>query len=262
MQLINEYRVAESLEEAYTLLQKKTNTIVAGNQWLRLARTRIGTAIDLSQLGLDKIEEKDDCFIIGAMVSLRELETSDALNGCFDGTLKEALRPIVGVQFRNTATIGGSIYGCFGFSDVLTLLLSFETEVVLYKEGRLPLSDFAARTAHERDVLTHIILHKDSARHIYQAVRRQATDFPVLAHAAAFDGEHGRLVVSVGARPAKAKRIEFEVGELTGDTAREVTEGINSEMKFGTNLRGSAAYRKKLAAVLTGRAIEHFLGTD
>lgn len=256
MQLINEYRVVESLEEAYTLLQKKTNAIVAGNQWLRLARTRIGTAIDLSGLGLDKIEETEEGFVIGAMVSLRELETSESLNSCFDGTFKEALKPIVGVQFRNTATVGGSVYGRFGFSDVLTLLLSLETEVELYREGRVPLVDFEARTAHERDILTHIIIHKDNAGHIYQSVRRQATDFPVLAHAVSYDKADGRLVVAVGARPAKAKRVECTALNLPEDTAGIVTDLVGREMNFGSNLRGSAGYRRKLAAVLTGRAVE------
>ena len=36
------------------------------------------------------------------------------------GAVREAVRHIVGVQFRNCATVGGSIYGRFGFSDVLT----------------------------------------------------------------------------------------------------------------------------------------------
>lgn len=263
MQTIKEYCVAESLEEAYTLIQKKTNAIVAGNQWLRLSRTKINTAIDLSKLNLDRIEEKDDCFIIGAMVTLRELETSEALNRCFNGTFREALKSIVGVQFRNTATIGGSVFGRFGFSDILTLLLSMDTEVELYKEGRLALSEFAGRTSHERDILKSIIIKKNSSGYIYQSVRNTATDFPVLAHAASFDKEKGILIMAVGARPARAKRIELilteeDKADITSLVDR-VTKEVNSSMSFGSNMRGSASYRKRLSEVLSRRALERLI---
>lgn len=260
MQTINEYCVAGSLEEAYALNQKKTNAIVAGNQWLRLSRRKINTAIDLSGLGLDKIEEREDCFVIGAMVTLRELETDEALNAGFGGTFKEALRSIVGVQFRNTATVGGSIFGRFGFSDVLTLLLAMETEVELYKEGRLPLQEFADRTEHGRDILTHIIIHKTASEYIYQSVRNTATDFPVLAHAAAFDREKCRLVLSIGARPARAKRMELALSpELSSGLEQWLKTEIDNHLNFGSNMRGSAPYRRQLAYVLSRRAIEGFL---
>ena len=42
---------------------------------------------------------------------------------------KESLCHIVGVQFRNCATVGGSIYGRYGFSDVLTMFLGMDTWV-------------------------------------------------------------------------------------------------------------------------------------
>ena len=35
--------------------------------------------------------------------------------------------------------MGGSVWGRFGFSDVLTLLLSIDTSVELYKGGIVPL---------------------------------------------------------------------------------------------------------------------------
>ena len=58
-------------------------------------------AIDLSSLGLDQIEEKEDCFKIGAMVTLRELELHEQLNKATGNVLHDALKDIVGVQLRN-----------------------------------------------------------------------------------------------------------------------------------------------------------------
>ena len=47
-------------------------------------------AIDLSGLGLDTIEETDTEFIIGAMVTLRELELHSALNDYFENAIRDA----------------------------------------------------------------------------------------------------------------------------------------------------------------------------
>ena len=62
------------------------------------------------------------------MCTLRQLETNTDLNRYFDGLMREMVRHIVGVQFRNGATVGGSLYGRYGFSDVLTALLVLDTE--------------------------------------------------------------------------------------------------------------------------------------
>lgn len=72
---IQNYRKVESIEEAYELNQKKANRIVGGMMWMRMGDNRINTAIDMSGLGLDKIEETEEEFKIGCMTSLRQLET-------------------------------------------------------------------------------------------------------------------------------------------------------------------------------------------
>ena len=56
MLTIREYKKAESLEEAYTLNQKKSNRVIGGMIWLKMETLNVGTAIDLSGLGLDTIE--------------------------------------------------------------------------------------------------------------------------------------------------------------------------------------------------------------
>ena len=57
---IKQYVKAESLEQAYELNQKKTNRIVGGMLWLKMSTAQIQTAIDLSGLGLDQIEESEE----------------------------------------------------------------------------------------------------------------------------------------------------------------------------------------------------------
>ena len=129
MMTIREYKRAESLEEAWQLNQKRPNRVLGGMIWLKMENINVGTAIDLSGLGLDTIEETDDGFSIGAMVTLRQLELNPGLAAYTDGAVRESVRHIVGVQLRNLATVGGSIYSRFGFSDVLTMFLALNASV-------------------------------------------------------------------------------------------------------------------------------------
>ena len=152
MLTIQNYVRAESLEEAYAFCQKKNNVVLGGMLWLKMQRNRVDTAIDLSGLGLDQIEETDSEYRLGAMVTLRQLELHPGLDRLTQGAMAESVRHIVGVQFRNLATVGGSVFGRFGFSDVLTLLLALEARVVLYHGGEQSLADFAA-APRQRDIL-------------------------------------------------------------------------------------------------------------
>lgn len=94
---------------------EKPNRILGGMIWLKMETINVGTAIDLSGLGLDTIEETEDSFSIGAMVTLRQLEKHPGLAAYTHGAMRETVRHIVGVQLRNLATVGGSIYSRFGF---------------------------------------------------------------------------------------------------------------------------------------------------
>lgn len=145
MLTIGNYVKAKTPEEAYELNQARSSRIMGGMMWMRLSNARVKTLIDISGLGLDQIEETEDEIRIGAMCTLRQIEQSEAVKKlCGDG-IEEAVRHIVGVQFRNQATVGGSIYGRFGFSDVLTAFLALDTYVELYDGGRICLAEFARK---------------------------------------------------------------------------------------------------------------------
>ena len=117
---IKNYKKVENLEEAWELNQKRTNRIIGGMLWVKMSDANVQTA-----------EE----FRIGCMVTLRQMELHEGLSHYTEGAVKDAFRHIVGVQFRNLATVGGSLFGRFGFSDVLTLLLALDCDVELYKGG-------------------------------------------------------------------------------------------------------------------------------
>ena len=255
MMTIREYKQAESLEEAWQLNQKKANRVLGGMIWLKMENINVGTAIDLSGLGLDTIEETEDGFSIGAMVTLRQLEEHPGLAAYTRGAVKEALRHIVGVQLRNLATVGGSIYSRFGFSDVLTLFMAMDCSVELYKGGIISLQEYAERP-YDRDILVRLIVKKEEAEFFYQSVRNSQTDIPVLTCAAA-RLENGNYRIAIGARPLKA--VLFELPAKAGVSAQELAQNFADEVKqkivTGSNMRGNAEYRRHLAGVLTKRAV-------
>ena len=69
MMTIREYARPATLEEAWQLNQKKPNRVLGGMLWLKMEKINVGTAIDLSALGLDTIEETDTEILIGAMAT-------------------------------------------------------------------------------------------------------------------------------------------------------------------------------------------------
>ena len=243
----------QSLEEAYELNQKRTNRILGGMLWMRMSNIQIQKAIDLSGLGLDKIEETEEEFSIGCMVTLRELELHTGLNTCFEGLIRRSVEDIVGVQFRNSATIGGSLFGRFGFSDVLTAFLVLDTYVELYKGGVCPLAEFASGKR-DNDILVRVIVKKTKGHYAYQSYRNTKTDFPVLAVAMA-QAEDG-VKTAVGARPQRA-----EVRIVT-DLERDTLKTLADSCAYGSNMRASAEYRKHLASVLLKRAAEEIQGKE
>ena len=245
-----DYVKVRDLEEAYELCQKRSSLVMTS-----LTKRVI---VDLSGLGLDQIEENQEEFRIGCMCSLRQMEIHSGLNDYFNGIFKECTRHIVGVQMRNCATVGGSIYGRFGFSDILTCMLALDSYVELYKEGIISLQEFAARPVgtKDRDILVRIIIRKDGRKAAYDSQRATRTDFPIIACCVSRLGNYWDI--SVGARPAKAKVIRMlDDGH---HSFQQLSEEAVSQFGFGTNLRGSKEYRRALAVVYVRRLMERLAG--
>lgn len=253
---ISQYVKAESLEQAYELNQKKNNVILGGMHWIKFMKRNIGTAIDLSDLGLDTIEETKDCFKIGAMVTLRQIEIHEGLNQLSNQAIRDSVKQIVGVQFRNMATVGGSIFGRYGFSDVLTIFLALDAKVELFHRGIISLEEFSM-LPQDNDIVVNLIVTKEQTKAIYLAHRNTQTDLPVLTCAVSKKGGNYRVVI--GARPKRA--VCFL------DTEHILEQGINEEsaaafgkfiadqIETGSNIRGSKEYRSILAGVLTKRGL-------
>ena len=272
----NQYVRAQSLDEAYELYQKKPNFVLGGMLWLKMKNKTLGTAIDLCDLGLDQIDEDENEFRIGAYATLRQIETHEALNAYTHGAIAESVRHIVGVQFRNVATVGGSIWGRFGFSDVMTIFRALGAKVQLHKAGIMDLDEFAALPRTTRDVLVSVIVPKNAKGVVYLSQRNQSTDFPVLTCAVA--NRSGRYVAVIGASPYMAEPVWDEEGILdclsdaktdgnaaltdnseTNAKIDKFAEYVAEHIRFGSNIRAGAEYREIICRVLTRRAVTQSL---
>ncbi|MDA8442914.1 MAG: FAD binding domain-containing protein [Peptococcaceae bacterium] len=248
----------DTVEEAYKILtDKRNNTVLGGCAYLKMGAKRIGTAVDLSKLQLDYIKEQEGYIEIGAMTSLRALETHSCLLDNFNGIVPLALGNIVGVQLRNVATLGASVFAKYGFSDLLTVLLALDTEVELHQAGRMSLTEFLDRP-YAKDILTRIFIKMDGRQASYQCLRNSAGDYPILN--VAVSRRNNRWQIVVGARPLKAKFALQTAAALTVNNPEpteiaRIAAAAAQELSFGTNIRATAAYRRAMCKVLVQRAL-------
>lgn len=260
MKIIN-YHIAKDTKEAYNILNEfKGAAVIGGGAWMRLSNRIIEHAIDLSKLGLDKIVEKDDRFEIGCMTTLRDIETNDNLNEYFNGVIGKSFNTVMGVQVRNIATIGGTIAGKLGFSDILTPLLVLNVELEFYENKKVSLDDFLNGRGFQKDILLKVIVYKDNRKVTFHSLKKTSTDFAVLNTAVSLI--NGKHLISIGARPGMAKlaykAMEYadSIKQINEESITEVSKIALKEMTLGSNYKASKEYREQLCKVFVKRAMK------
>ncbi|KDR95741.1 CO or xanthine dehydrogenase, FAD-binding subunit [Peptoclostridium litorale DSM 5388] len=255
---IKEYVCPKSIEEAYELLmERKNSAIIGGCAFLRMGSKSIGKGIDLSGLGLDYINEFEDRFEIGAMATLRQIETSEELKGSFGSFFEDSVKNIVGVQLRNIATIGATVFSRYGFSDPITALLALDAQVELHNGGAMSLEEFM-ENGPRRDILTKIIVNKNCSAASFKMIRNSMADYAII-NAAVSKGEYGYRI-AVGARPYAASLAKGAMEKLNGanDALSAIDDSAKTaaqELSFSGNMRASQEYRMAVCPVLVKRAL-------
>ncbi|CAK7078499.1 FAD binding domain-containing protein [Tissierella sp.] len=250
---IKEYVAPASLEEAYKILMSgKTNLILGGFGFIKMGSRAVNKAIDLCNLSLDYITETTDEILIGAETSLRTLEINEIIRNYCGGAICEGVSNIVGVQFRNMAKVGASVFSRYGFSDLLPSLLVLDAKVRLYKGGIMDLEEFLEKDF-ERDILVEVILPKKKGMAVYDCIRKSTGDFPII-NGAMFRGEDGQYKIAIGSRPQRTKLAVKAAKALEdGENIETVVDIIPEELHFGTNVRGSKEYREDMSKALVSR---------
>ncbi len=215
---------------------------------------------------------------LGALASIRQAETSAVVRQHCP-TLAETFGKVANVRVRHAATVGGNVSEADYASDPPCVLVALRARAVaLSPRGRreIPLTEFFRdfyETALAADeLLTEIVVPEQpaGARQSYlKFVTRSSEDRPCIGACAWIDldeaGVCRELRVTLGAVAGKpqefAEAEALAAGQRLGpDLIGQVAQYYAEHIDPLSDARGSAWYRRRMAAVFVRRAIEQALG--
>jgi aerobic carbon-monoxide dehydrogenase medium subunit len=271
------YHRAASLKEAATMLSQlgeDAKLLAGGQSLIPLMKLRFANPSHLVDLnfipGTSYIKGERGSVHFGALTRHSEIENSDIaarvpiLHDCAAG--------IADTQIRNRGTIGGSLAEADPSGDWAAVLLTQKTEIRCLSprgERSLPLTGFisdAYTTVLEHDELVNEIVVKSPEKNsggAYLAFKRSAPVYPTASAAVqlVMEGEFCKdaaiVLGCVGLVPVKATAAE---GALRGNRIDDkaitaAMEAVRAAVDPQSDMRGSAEYKRKLAAALVKRAI-------
>ena len=190
------------------------------------------------------------------MVTQRDFEDSKIVSFLFAGAPAFAVREVMGVNFRNLATIGGSIMGRYPFSDVITGLLPYDVELEFYPAQKMSLEEYLNYKGKLNAILVAVHIKKVEGKGFFKKVKTTALDFPIVNIAVAKVNKEYRVVV--GARPMVAAR-SYKAMEYLNNGGKDFAKAAElavEELSFMDNKDASKEYRVDLAKVYVRRGLE------
>ena len=256
-------------------LGDEAKVLAGGQSLIPLMKLRFANPSHLVDLnfisGTSYIKEENNTLRFGALTRHAEIEASPIaakipiLHDCAAG--------IADVQVRNRGTIGGSLAEADPSGDWATVLITLPTEVrCLGRTGErsLPLSDFI------KDAYTTTLAHDELVREVvlkvppkggggaYLAFKRSAPVYPTASAAVqlTMEGDICKdaaiALGCVGLTAIRPKEAEAALRgqRITDKTKSAATEAARIAADPQTDMRGSADYKRTLAAALVKRAID------
>jgi carbon-monoxide dehydrogenase medium subunit len=272
-----DYEVAESVEHAVELLGAREDTkLLAGGHslipLLRLRLARPAVLVDVGRLdSLRYVRDAGDRLAIGSLTRHHDLQHDPLLQEhC---PLVSFTAGLIGdPQVRHRGTIGGSVAHGDPASDLPTVLLALDAELVVHGpegERTVPASDFfhgVFETAlGQQDVLTEIRVPKlGPVGWSYLKFTRRAQDWATVGVATVVRRSNGAIddaaiaLTNMGPTPVRARTAE-EALRSPADVAA-AAEAVGAESDPPSDTAGSADYRRHLATVLARRALQEAIG--
>jgi CO/xanthine dehydrogenase FAD-binding subunit len=271
-----EYLAPTSLEEALALRAEhgSDSVLLAGGQsLLPLLSLRIvspAAVIDLGRVPeLAGIRPQNGSLAIGAMTRQREAERSPLVHERCP-LLAEAVRRIAHPTIRNRGTIGGSLAHSDPAAELPAAALVLGAELVARSvrgERALPADGFFQgflTTALEPDeLLTEVRLPGLGGGWAIQEVTRRHGDFALVGVLAAVRMDGGTIadarlaVLGAGPTAVRARSAEtlLRGAQPTEAAFAEAAEVAASGLEPSSDVHATASYRRRVAAVLTRRAL-------
>ena len=276
------YEVADSVDHALSLLGSygpDAKLLAGGHSLIPMMKLRFARPSALVDIGriaaLSYVEEDAGHIRIGAGTRHHDLHRSPVLEaGC---PLLSFTAGLIGdPQVRHKGTIGGSVAHGDPASDLPAVLLALDADFVLTGSGGeqrvVPASDFFKRLFETaigpEEMLTEIRVPKlgASAGWSYLKFSRRAQDWAIVGVAAIVERSNGGIgsarvaLTNMGATPLRASSVE----QALAGAGREAIPAAAATAPEGTSppsdTNAGANYRRHLAEVLVGRAVEEALG--
>ena len=274
-----DYHAPGTLEEAVALLERhgdEAKVLSGGQSLLPLLKLRLGDAghlVDIGRIpGLAGITEADGYLRIGGATREADLERSDLVREKYP-ILLDTAAVIADPLVRNRATVGGNLAHGDPANDHPATMLALEADVVARGpdgERTIPITRFFtglfATALAPAEILIEIRIpipppHSGGA---YVKLERKVGDFATAATAAQVtlgaQGEMTRIgigLTNAGPTPIKATAAEAYLlgrqpdAEVVAEAARLAADAVSPS----ADRRGSTEYKRDMARVLTGRAI-------
>ena len=270
-----------TLQEASRLLKDKGagGRFLAGGTDLVIAIKEKGLipkyVVDLKKVpGLSGIRENaDDSITIGALTTMREIETDSLLNKKYPFLCQSAAE-VGSIQIRNRATVGGNMANATPSADVAPSLIALNATAKIVSaagEGTVPLEEFfrgPGQTVMTSDeILTAITLPKTGPQLVGEYIKFSPRDMMDLAYvgvAVAYNIAADKRCVgvrivlgAVAPTPIRARNAEalLEGQLLTEELAAKVSAEAAQESKPISDVRSSADYRRAMVGAMTKRAL-------
>jgi N-methylhydantoinase B len=265
-----------TLEEALAIRAEADVMVLAGGTDVypaKAARAGWGDMghkdiLDITRLqGLRGITEAPQHWRIGALTTWTDLIRAD-LPALFDG-YKLAAREVGGVQIQNRGTLAGNICTASPAGDGLPNLLALDSEIELTRRGgqrTVPMAAFIdgyrQPVCRPDELVTAILVPKRSRAtrgHFLKLGARKYLVISIVMAAAVVEigasGSIARASVAIGACSAIPQRLPALEAALIGQSplaAADLVRGDHFDALAPIDdIRGSAAYRRQAALVLT-----------
>lgn len=247
--MIIEYHRPTSIEEALQLLAREEPRTVplAGGSVLNQPASEKVAAVDLQDLGLNRLEKRGSTVELGATLTLQQLLDAPA---SVDG-LAQVIRHEATYNLRQVASVAGTLVAADGRSPFATALLALDAGLTLLPGPEsVTLGDLLPlrRERLRGRLITQVTLPLN-ARFAYHYAARSPADRPLVCAAAAV-WPSGRTRVALGGFGSAPVLALDGTGPDGAAAAAE-----NAYSQAGDEW-ASAEYRQEIAGVLVRRCLQ------
>jgi carbon-monoxide dehydrogenase medium subunit len=280
-----EYRTPKSLKEVHANLKEFGNDaklIAGGTALVIMMRQRLVRPSCLVSLGsvrgLNGIEAKNGGISIGGLATHRAVETSSLLRRRLP-MLAETYHHVATLRVRNMATVGGGLAHADPNQDPPPSLIALGASLkAISANGTrvIPLdaffTDYYETVLTPDEIITEVMVPKlpaNTGAAYIKFLPRTADDYATVSAAAVLTLDKARKNVadvrialgSVGVTPIRARAAEdvLRGQPLKPEAFAEAGEKAKEAVDPVSDFRGSAAYKKDMAAVFVRRALEKAL---